>query len=77
MNADCENAVKNCLTCLDFQQMQPKEMINHHQMPGNPWDIIGGYMFSQYNKHYLCIVDYHSKCPISRRQKAFQQTASF
>ena len=30
INTDTKNAIKNCLTCLDFQQTQPKERIIHH-----------------------------------------------
>ena len=60
MNANIEKTVKYP-TCLDFQQMQPKERIIHSETLGNPWEIIGAYIFSLYSKHYLCIIDYHSR----------------
>ena len=39
----------------------------HHNIPVRPWDIIGTDMFTLNNKHYLCIVDYHSKFPIIKK----------
>ena len=37
MNVDIENYIKICSECLDFQQIQPKEKIIHHEVPGKPW----------------------------------------
>ena len=34
---DIEKTHKNCSTCLDFQQTQPKEKIIHHEIPAKPW----------------------------------------
>ena len=56
-----ENTTKNCLTYIDIQQMQPEERIIYHEIPGKSWESFGAHMFFLYNKHYLCIVDYHSK----------------
>ena len=36
INNDIENYVKNCSTCLDFQQKQPKEKTIHHDIPMRP-----------------------------------------
>ena len=36
----------------------------HHDIPVRPWDVIDADMFTLINKHYLCIVDYHSKFPV-------------
>ena len=60
-NADIENHIKNCSTCLDFQQSQPEEKPIHHDIPGKPREVIGMDMFTINNKNYLCIVDYHRK----------------
>ena len=35
--------------------------------PSKPWDKIGADMFTLNKKHYLCIVDYHSKFPIIKK----------
>ena len=39
----------------------------HHDIPVRPWDVIGTDMLTVNNKHYLCIVDYHSKFPIIKK----------
>ena len=33
INADIEKYIKQCPTCLRFQQTQPKEWILHHKIP--------------------------------------------
>ena len=33
INADIERYIKQCPTCLKYQQMQPKEQILHHDIP--------------------------------------------
>ena len=53
--------------CLEFQQMKPKEQIMHNEIPRKPWEVVGADMFTLHNKHYLCIVDYHSKVPITKK----------
>ena len=45
MNADTEDTVKYCSTCLDFQWAWPKERIIHNEIPGKTWEIIGEDMF--------------------------------
>ena len=69
INNDIENHVKNCNTCLEFQQMQPKEKIIQHDIPLRPWDVLGADIFQLNNKNYLCIVDYHSKFPVIKRME--------
>ena len=51
MNADIENAVKNCLTHWIWH-MQPNEKKKAHVMVNN---------------NFLCVVDYHSKLLIARQ----------
>ena len=50
-----------------FQQTQPNDKMIHDDIPVRPWDITGADMFTLNNKHYLCIVDYHSKFPIIKK----------
>ena len=69
INNDIENHVKNCSTCLEFQQKQPKEKTIHYDIPVRPWDEIGGDMFQLSNKNYICIVDYHIKFPVMKRME--------
>ena len=36
INTDIEKHIKNCTTCLEFQQIQPKEKIIHHDIQVGP-----------------------------------------
>ena len=67
INADIKNYIKHCAMCLEFQQMQPKEKIIHHDIPLRPWEVISTDVFHFNNRNYLCIVDYHSKFPVIKR----------
>ena len=67
INADIDKYIKQCPTCLQFQQMQPQERIMHHDIPLQPWEVVGADVFHYNNKNYLCIVDYNSKFPIVKR----------
>ena len=67
INADIKNYIKHCAMCLEFQQMQPKEKIIHHNIPLRPWEVVSANVFHFNNKNYLCIVDYHSKFPVIKR----------
>ena len=67
INDDIETYITNCATCLTFQQTQPKDKMIHHDIPARPWEMIGADMFTLNNKHYLCIIDYHSKFPVIKK----------
>ena len=67
INANIEAYIKHCATCLEFQQMQPKEKITHHDIPLRPWEVVGADVFHLKNKHYFCIVHYNSKFPVVKR----------
>ena len=67
INADIEKYIKNCATCPEFQQMQPKEKIIHHDIPLRPWEVLSADIYHFNNKKYLCIIDYHSKFPAIKR----------
>ena len=71
MNADIKDAVKNCPTCFDFQATQLKHKTISHKIPGRPWESIRADIFNTNNRHYFCIVDYHSKFPVIKQMKGF------
>ena len=50
INNNTENYIKICITCLTFQQTQPKEKIIHHDIPIRPWNVIGADMFTLNDK---------------------------
>ena len=47
--------------------MQPQERIIHHDIPLQPWEVVGADIFHYNNTNYLCIVDNNSKFPIVKR----------
>ena len=53
INADIEKYIKQCVTCLEFQQMQPKEKIIHHDVPLRPWEVVGGDVFYFNNVNFV------------------------
>ena len=64
INTDIEKYIKQCTTCLEFQQTQPKEKIIHHEVPLRPWEAVGADVFHFNNINYLYVVDYNNKFPI-------------
>ena len=71
INDDIESHIKNCTTCLTFQQTQLKDKLIHHDNQAKPWEVIGADIFTLNDKHYLCIMDYHSKFPIIKKTEDF------
>ena len=57
MNADNENTIKICLKGLDFQQTLVEKRNIHHEIAGEPREVISGDIFLIYNKQCLCIFD--------------------
>ena len=41
INGNIEKFIKQCSTCLEFQQTQHKEQVAHHDIPLRPWEVIG------------------------------------
>ena len=41
MNADIENLIKQCATCLKYQQTQPQEKTLPYEVPYQPWELVG------------------------------------
>ena len=56
MNIDVKSHIKNCSTCLDFQQTQLKEKIIHHEIPEKLWEVIGADIFTLNNKRLTFIL---------------------
>ena len=69
INNDIENHVKNCSTCLKFQQTKPMEKTIYHDIPLRLWKVLGADVFQLNNKNYLCVVHYHRKFPVIKRME--------
>ena len=61
MSKDIENLVKNCATCLSFQNANIKEPLMPKEIPNRPWETIGVDLFYFHGKEYLLVIDYFSK----------------
>ena len=61
MNQDITDLVANCETCITFRNCHQKETLIQHEIPPSPWIKVGTDVFHLKDKHYLIIVDYHSK----------------
>ena len=59
MNADIENAVKQCSSCLQYQNIQLQEKTTPYEVPANPWEMVGTDIFMITNENLLCIGDYY------------------
>ena len=55
ININIEKYIKQCMICLEYQQMQPKEKIIHHEIPLRPWEPVGADIFHFNNINYLCV----------------------
>ena len=55
INADIKRYIKQCAMCLEFQQMQPKEKIIHHDIPLGPWEVVRTDIF-HFNKRTICVL---------------------
>ena len=66
MYADIDNTIKDCSSCLVFQQTQPIDKLIPHELSGKPWEVIGADLFSINNKNSFCSVDYLSKFSIEK-----------
>ena len=69
INTDIDKHRKRCNPCLEFQQMQPKVKMIHHDIPLRHWEVLGAGIFHFNNKNHLCIVDYHSKFQVIKRME--------
>ena len=61
MNAEIEDLIKNCASCLKFQRENPKEPLMPKEVPDGPWHVLGLDLFRFRNSDWLFVIDYFSK----------------
>ena len=54
INTDIDKHIERCNMCLEFQQMQPKQKMIHHDIPLRPWEVLGADIF-HFNKKNLFV----------------------
>ena len=59
--------LKQCGTCLDYQETQAQEKTVLHDVLCKPGQVAGIDIFSINNNIPLCVVDYYSKFSIMQR----------
>ena len=57
MNTDIKNTVKQCATCMEYQQMQLHKKTIPYEMPYEPWVAVDVDIFTTKNNTLLFIVD--------------------
>ena len=67
MDTAVKNTMRNYSTCIEFQQMQPKDKIILCDIAGKPWEVVGADLFNINRNNFLCIIDYHSKLPVVKQ----------
>ena len=60
MNAQIEDLVNSCTTCLTNKHSNTKEPLIPHSIPSRPWEKVGSDLFEFRGQHYLILVDYYS-----------------
>ena len=67
INKDIEDLIKKCDICQYNLPSQTRESLLPHEIPDQPWEVVGTDLFHFGNCEYLIIVDYYSKFPIIRK----------
>ena len=68
INNDTEKKILKLPCMLWFSSNTTKGKTILHNITGKPWKTVGPDSSSINNKHYLCIVVYHSKFPVIRQK---------
>ena len=61
MNADIEDAIKNCSSCADVQRQQLKQPLRSSPLPDFPFQRVSTDIFEFHNTSYLIMVDAYSR----------------
>ena len=64
---DIENHVKNCNTCFESQQIQPREKIIHHDVLLRPWEVLGADIFQLITKKIFVYCRLSQKIPGTKK----------
>jgi len=76
INKDIEARVQTCEVCQESQNAQAKEILEPHEVPTRPWQVVGTGLFSWDGDEYLLMCDYYSKLPIIKKIPRGQSTGN-
>ena len=57
----------SCPICQEHQKNQTPETLHPHEIPTQPWEVLGADLFEIQGTHYLLIADYFSKFFVCRK----------
>jgi hypothetical protein len=63
MNAQIEETVNSCSTCIKFRPKQPSEPLKPHDLCKYPWEKVGADLCVFNGVNYLVLCDYDSNYP--------------
>ena len=61
VNQDITDMCKSCQVCDELRNTQSKETLQPHEIPSQPWQVLGTDLFDLANEQYLIVADYFSK----------------
>ncbi|XP_046547975.1 uncharacterized protein K02A2.6-like [Haliotis rubra] len=61
MCSQIDNLVSSCGICQEKQMSNTKEPLKPHEIPSQPWQMIGTDLFQLEGCHYIIAVDYYSR----------------
>ena len=64
---DIEKMTSSCPICQEHQKNQTPETLHPHEIPTQPWEVLGADLFEIQGTHYLLIADYFSKFFVCRK----------
>ena len=67
MYKDIGNMVRQCSTCQEFQNAQPKCPMIAMEIPPEAWHTVGADLFYYSGRWHILVTDYYSKAPFVRR----------
>ena len=63
IDADIEDFINRCSSCLITQPNQPHNTMKPHELPDGPWQKMGVDFFKHNGQKYMAGIDYFSKFP--------------
>ena len=61
LNADIDDMIRTCTTCVSNRNKQQSEPLQTHEAPQVPWEKVGMDLFTVKGKEYIAVVDYYSQ----------------
>lgn len=67
ISKDIEKLTSQCPICQEHQKNQVPETLNPHEIPTQPWEVLGVDFFAVDNTQHILVADYYSKFFVCRK----------